>query len=141
MELQKTCPICGKEWEILNAEDWTYKVRDGHKTIYFCRYYCMRCWQEKHERRPLYDRPVYHSEIEARKEPRERMNSRELIEKMLEIISEDGSIAAAEHLEQIGYDQWKKWWQLKDWARRHAPELREQMPEKLRDRRMKEAKA
>ena len=137
MEMMKICPVCGKEWEILDSEAWAYKVRPSKsRTIYFCRYNCKQKWLREHQKP---QKPIHISEVDkvpgARRTP---MSSRELIEKVLEAISEGES--GAEVLERLGYEHWKKWHNLKKWAEGHDPGLRKLMPETLADRRRKEAK-
>jgi hypothetical protein len=82
--------------------------------------------------------------VEADKLPGARRpptDSRKLIDETMRIIEEQGPAAGAEHLESLGFAWWKKWDLLKHWAEKHDPEMRKRMPDRLRDKRLKEAQA
>ena len=138
---KKKCPMCGKKFEIMWCDLWAYKTQryggGGYK--YYCSWHCLRAEERRHEKPK---RPI--TLEEANRMPgvrRTPANSRDLVEKVLDIIDEDGPAAGAEYLESLGYSQWKKWYNLKVWAEKHDPDLRERMPDKLSDRRLKEAEA
>ena len=137
-ELKRTCPICGRTFEIPWCDDWVYKRKKygGGGYEYYCRYNCFREAERRHEKRKKMTLEEANRSPWARKEP---IDSRELAEKLMAIIAEDGTEAAAKHLESLGYTAWKKWYNLKVWAEKHDPELRARMPEKLTDRRRKDA--
>jgi len=135
------CPICGKKFHILDCDAWVYKRQryGGGGYDYFCRY---NCWMEDERRHMKPTKPI--PLAEADKVPgvrRQPMESRELLEKVLDIIDKDGPKAGAEYLESLGYAQWKKWYNLKRWAEIHDPDLLKRMPERLSDRRLKEERA
>lgn len=48
--VEHRCPVCGGEF--IPTAEWAYKKRDR---IYFCKWSCMRKWEEEHgkpNRRP-----------------------------------------------------------------------------------------
>ena len=137
----KRCPICNKEFDMLSCEQWVYKRKryGGGGFSYYCSWHCMREDEHRHARRL---RPL--TLEEADKEPGARRpptDSRKLLEETMKIIDEQGPAAGAEHLEGLGFAWWKKWDLLKHWADKHDPELRKRMPDRLRDKRLKEAQA
>jgi len=135
----KRCPICHKEFDMLSCEQWVYKRKryGGGGYIYFNKWSCMREYERRHER-PR--RPIPLAEADripgVRRPP---TDSRLLLDETMKIIETKGPEAGAEHLESLGFAWWKKWNLLKHWAEKHDPELRERMPERLRDNRVKEA--
>lgn len=139
-EMMKVCPICGKEWEILDADAWAYKLKPSNSpTIYFCRYNCKRQWEIEHmkpEKKLIIEEEPTRRTAKQRRPP---MSSRDLIEKVLAVREEGES--GVEVLEQMGYEHWKKWHRLKTWAESHDPELRKRMPDTLADKRKKEEQA
>ena len=139
-EMMKTCPICGKEWEILDADAWAYKLKPSNSpTIYFCRYNCKRQWEIEHlkpAKKLIIEEEPTRRTAKQRRPP---MSSRDLIEKVLGVREEGES--GVEVLEQMGYEHWKKWHRLKTWAENHDPELRKRMPDTLADKRKKEEQA
>lgn len=36
------CPVCGKNYIIMNALDWAYQKQAGKKHMYFCSWGCYR---------------------------------------------------------------------------------------------------
>lgn len=137
----RKCPVCKKKFWIYDCETWAYKRKKygGGGFDYFCSWHCMREDEHRHEK-PKKQIPL----AMADKVPgvrRAPMESRKLLEKVLEIIEKDGGNAAAEYLEDLGYSAWKKWFNLKVWARGHDAELLARMPEQLTDRRRKEERA
>ena len=44
----KTCPVCKKEFYVLDVGIWAYKKKNkkGHNR-YFCSWTCMRAWEKK----------------------------------------------------------------------------------------------
>ena len=135
----KRCPICHKNFDMLSCDQWVYKRKryGGGGYTYYCSWHCMREDERGHEkkRRPL-------TLEEADRMPgvrRPPTDSRKLLDETMKVIEEKGPEAAAEHLESLGFAWWKKWNLLKHWAEKHDPELRERMPERLRDNRVKEA--
>lgn len=44
----KTCPVCKKDFYLLDVGIWAYKKRNpkGHNR-YFCSWSCMRAWEKK----------------------------------------------------------------------------------------------
>ena len=137
-DLKRTCPICGRTFEIPWCDDWVYKRKKygGGGYEYYCRWNCFREEESRREKKKAMTLEEANRSPWARKEP---IDSRELAEKLMEIIAEDGPEAAAGHLESLGYTAWKKWYNLKIWAEKHDPGMRKKMPEKLTDRRRKDA--
>lgn len=137
--VRKRCPVCKKKFEIVWCEMWAYKTQryggGGYK--YYCSWHCLREDERRHEKPK---RPMALEEVNrlpgVRRTP---VASRDLLMKVLEIIDEEGPAAGADYLESLGYSHWKKWYNLKHWAETHEPELLKRMPEKLSDRRLKEA--
>ena len=135
---KKTCPICGKEFFVLDCDQWVYKRQryGGGGYDYFNRY---SCWMEDERRHMKPSKPIPLEEADkvpgVRREP---MASRALLEKVLELLEKDGHKAALAYLEALGYAGWKKWHNLKKWAETHDPEMYKRMPERLSDRRRKE---
>ena len=137
----RRCPICKKKFEVLWCDLWAYKRKKygGGGYTYYCSWKCMREDERKHAK---IRRPVTLEEADSmpgvRRPP---TDSRKLLEETMQIIEEQGPAAGAEHLESLGYAWWKKWDLLKHWADKHDPELRKRMPDRLRDKRLKEAQA
>ena len=137
----KKCPVCGKKFHILDCDAWVYKAGryGGGGYNYYCSWHCLREDERRHMK-PTKPIPL----AEADKVPgarRQPMESRALLEKVLEIIEKDGGNAGAEYLESLGYAAWKKWYNLKVWAEKHDEKLLARMPEQLTDRRRKEEQA
>lgn len=141
--IKKKCPICGKEFFVLACDQWVYKRHKygGEGYYYYCSWHCMREDERRHAKpkKPLHivEADKMHG---ARRQP---MYSRDLINGLLEAIEEAGGDpkAGAEYLESMGYEHWKKYFDMKQWAEKYDPELRKRMPEKLTDKRRKEAQA
>lgn len=132
---ERTCPVCGKVFGVLDAENWAYK--DGKPMKYFCSWKHLQAWRKENEKpqKPL----VIEDEPERRtpKKQKPRVGSREVIEKVLAAIEEGKDPAVL--LQEMGYEHWKKWHNLKKWAEKHDPDLRARMPDSLgADRRKKE---
>ena len=52
-----TCPVCGKEYFILNPMDYTYKIDEKKAKHYFCSYKCFRKYQKANPKQ-FYNRAV-----------------------------------------------------------------------------------
>lgn len=125
----KKCPVCKKEFDILYCDLWAYKDQkygsQGYR--YYCSYKCKREYERKHERsRPLI---ATSPELFGPNMRRKPANSEDLITGALEEIKAGRD--AALWMEAQGYDHWKKWYVLRDWAKKHRPDLLEQMPKTL----------
>lgn len=123
----RTCPICKKQFGVLHPEDWVYKRRRGGGPVqYFDRYNCMRIFDKRKEKKEE-DKPV--KEDKRRKGP----DPRWLIDGVMAAIAQGDS--GKQFLIDEGYRNYSvKWKDLKAWADRHDPELREKMPESLAEK-------
>ena len=123
----RTCPICKKQFGVLHPEDWVYKRRRGGGPVqYFDRYNCMRIFDKRKEKKEE-DKPV--KEDKRRKGPDQRW----LIDGVMAAIAQGDS--GKQFLIDEGYRNYSvKWKDLKAWADRHDPELREKMPESLAEK-------
>ena len=139
--VKRKCPICHKDFYVLWCDQWAYKTQryGGGGYRYYCSWHCLREDEHRHAK-PI--KPIQLAEADklpgVRRPP---TDSRKLIDETMRIIDEQGPAAGAEHLESLGFAWWKKWDLLKHWAAKHDPELRERMPDRLRDKRVKEAQA
>ena len=123
----RTCPICKKQFGVLHPEEWVYKRRRGGGPMqYFDRYNCMRIFDKRKEKKEE-DKPV--KEDKRRKGP----NPRWLIDGVMAALAQGES--GKQFLIDEGYRNYSvKWKDLKAWADRHDPELREKMPESLAEK-------
>ncbi len=132
----KRCPECGKKFDIVWCDIWAYKNQksgiSGYR--YFCSWKCLRADEMKHAKPPK--QLVYEEEPTRKtlKQHRQPMNSEDVIEKVLQAIEEGDS--PIEVLQSMGYEHWKKWYNLKKWAEKNKPELRKRMPESLSEKKM-----
>lgn len=125
----KTCPVCNKKFEILYCDLWAYKDQkygsQGYR--YYCSHKCKRAYELAHERRkPLV---ATSPEIMTPTMRRKPANSEDLIIGALAEIKAGRDPAL--WMESKGYDHWKKWYCLRDWAKKHRPDLLAQMPRSL----------
>lgn len=125
----KRCPVCNKKFEILYCDLWAYKDQkygsQGYR--YYCSYKCKREFERKHERStPMFDEGQENLRPNMRKKP---ANSEDLI--MGVLAERKAGRSGAEYLEALGYDHWKKWYVLREYAKKHRPDLLEQMPKTL----------
>ena len=124
----KVCPVCGKGFDILYCDLWAYKDQKyGSQGFrYYCSWKCQRAYERKHEpNRTLDDGPRALGPNPRKKQA----NSEDMIAGVLAEI--EAGRDAADWLEAQGYDKWKKWYNLRDWARKHKPELYAKMPKSL----------
>ena len=130
--IDRKCPICHKVFGVLDADRWVYKLRARNgEVLYFHSYGCKRKYEAEHAkpRKAL----AYEDEPERRTaKNRPKQYSQDVIKKVLTAIEEGDDPVLV--LQQMGYDHWKKWWDLKKWAERNDPELRMRMPETLSTR-------
>lgn len=126
----KKCPVCGKTFDILYCDIWAYKDQKyGSQGFrYYCSYKCKREFERKYER-PQKELTATSPEILAPNLRRKPANSEDLITGALAEIKAGRD--PAKWLEERGYDHWKKWYCLRDWAKKHRPDLLEQMPRSL----------
>lgn len=48
--MEKTCPICKKQFMVYLPEKYVYRVRDSHKHVKFlCSWSCLRAWENKYK--------------------------------------------------------------------------------------------
>ena len=133
--IDRKCPICHKIFGVLDADRWVYKLRARNgEVLYFHSYGCKRKYEAEHAkpRKQL----VYEEEPTRKtlKQHRQPMNSEDVIEKVLEAIEEGDN--PIEVLQRMGYEHWKKWYNLKKWAEKHNPELRRRMPDSLSEKKL-----
>ena len=130
--IDRKCPICHKVFGVLDADRWVYKLRARNgEVLYFHSYGCKRKYEAEHSkpRKAL----AYEDEPERRTaKNRPKQYSQDVIKKVLTAIEEGDDPVLV--LQQMGYDHWKKWWDLKKWAERNDQELRRRMPETLSTR-------
>lgn len=126
----KICPVCKKMFDILYCDLWAYKDQkygsQGYR--YYCSYKCKREFERKYER-PHKELIATSPEILKPNMRRKPANSEDLITGVMEAIKAGKD--PAQYLESLGYDHWKKWYVLREWAKKHKPELFEQMPKSL----------
>lgn len=133
--VDRKCPVCHKVFGVLDADRWVYKIRARNgEVLYFHSYGCKRKYEAEHEKpkKAL----VIEEEPERRtpKQQRPREYSEDVIKKVLLAIEEGDS--PIELLQSMGYEHWKKWYNLKKWAAKHNPELRRRMPESLSEKKL-----
>lgn len=133
--VDRKCPVCHKVFGVLDADRWVYKLRARNgETLYFHSYGCKRKYEAEHCKPP---KPLVYEEEPTRrtlKKHREPIYSQDVIEKVLQAIEEGDS--PIELLQSMGYEHWKKWYNLKKWADKHNPELRRRMPDSLSEKKM-----
>ena len=133
--IDRKCPVCHKVFGVLDADRWVYKLRARNgEVLYFHSYGCKRKYEAEHckPRKQL----VYEEEPTRKtlKKHRQPMNSEDVIEKVLQAIEEGDSPTVV--LQSMGYEHWKKWYNLKKWAEKNKPELRKRMPDSLSEKKL-----
>ena len=126
---KKKCPVCGKKFEILYCDMWVYKDQkygsQGYR--YYCSHKCKRAYEREHEQARVLT--ATSPDLLNKNKRRKPESSEELIYGALAEI--EAGRDPVTWLEERGYDHWKKWYCLRDWAKKHKPELLERMPKTL----------
>lgn len=130
----KKCPACGKVFEVVWCDLWAYKHQKygGAGYRYYCSWKCLRADESKHAKPSKALIIEEEPERRTQKKHRPPVGSETVIEKVLEAIEEGRS--PVELLQSMGYEHWKKWYNLKKWAAKHKPELLARMPESLSEK-------
>lgn len=135
IDVDRKCPVCHKVFGVLDADRWVYKLRARNgEVLYFHSYGCKRKYEAEHSKPKK--QLVYEEEPERKmlKQHRKPVYSQDVIEKVLEAIEEGDN--PIEVLQRMGYEHWKKWYNLKKWAEKHNPELRKRMPDSLSEKKL-----
>ena len=110
--MSEKCYICGKEFDVLYPDIYTYK-RGKH---WFCRYTCMRQYEKERMTKPMDDTIV-------------KRDRKEVLMAIIEAVKDGKTVD--EYLVNAGYKKPVEYYHnLRAWAKKNWPDLYEQMPDR-----------
>jgi hypothetical protein len=110
--MSEKCSICGKEFDVLYPDIYTYK-RGKH---WFCRYTCMRQYDKERMTKPMDDTIV-------------KRDRKEVLMAIIEAVKDGKTVD--EYLVSAGYKKPGEYYHnLRAWAKKNWPDLYEQMPDR-----------
>ena len=110
--MSEKCSICGKEFDVLYPDIYTYK-RGKH---WFCRYTCMRQYDKERMTKPMDDTIV-------------KRDRKEVLMAIIEAVKDGKTVD--EYLVNAGYKKPGEYYHnLRAWAKKNWPDLYEQMPDR-----------
>lgn len=110
--MSEKCSICGKEFDVLYPDIYTYK-RGKH---WFCRYTCMRQYDKERMTKPMDDTIV-------------KRDRKEVLMAIIEAVKDGKTVD--EYLVSAGYKKPGEYYHnLRAWAKKNWPDLYAQLPDR-----------